>query len=123
MITHIIDSINIETKINIVSCHHEQSAGFAAEGYARNTGIPGVALATSGPGATNLITAIGSCYFDSVPTVFITGQVNTYELKKEKNSPARFSRNRYYFYSKASLQKSFSSREGRGFTSYIGSIF
>ena len=84
MITHIIDSINIETKINIVSCHHEQSAGFAAEGYARNSGIPGVALATSGPGATNLITAIGSCYFDSVPTVFITGQVNTYELKKEK---------------------------------------
>ena len=45
------------------------------------TGIPGVAMATSGPGATNLITAIGSCYFDSVPVVFITGQVNRNELR------------------------------------------
>ena len=84
MITHIVDSISKETNIQIVSCHHEQSAGFAAEGYARTSGIPGIALATSGPGATNLITAIGSCFFDSVPTIFITGQVNTFELKKER---------------------------------------
>ncbi len=85
MITHIIDAIDTETNIKIISCHHEQSSGFAAEGYARVKGIPGVALATSGPGATNLITSIGSCYFDSIPTIFITGQVNTYELKKDKN--------------------------------------
>lgn len=84
MITHIIDAIDKETSIKIISCHHEQCSGFAAEGYARVKGIPGIALATSGPGATNLITAIGSCYFDSVPTIFITGQVNTYELKKNK---------------------------------------
>ena len=81
MITHLLDSISKSSQISIVSCHHEQSAAFAAEGHARIRGVPGVALATSGPGATNLLTAIGSCYFDSIPAVFITGQVNTYELK------------------------------------------
>ena len=80
MITHIIDSVHQRGQIKIVSVHHEQAGGFAAEAVGRMTGIPGVALATSGPGATNLVTAIGSCYFDSVPTVFITGQVNTSEL-------------------------------------------
>ncbi|MCC7300142.1 MAG: thiamine pyrophosphate-binding protein [Verrucomicrobia bacterium] len=80
MITHIIDSIHQQGGIRIVSMHHEQAAGFAAEAVGRMSGIPGVALATSGPGATNLVTAIGSCYFDSVPAVFITGQVNTTEL-------------------------------------------
>ena len=80
MITHIIDSLHQRGQIRIVSMHHEQAAGFAAEAVGRMTGVPGVALATSGPGATNLLTAIGSCYFDSVPTVFITGQVNTTEL-------------------------------------------
>ncbi len=84
MITHLLDSIKSQTDIKIVSCHHEQSAGFAAEGYSRVTGQPGVALATSGPGATNLLTAIGSCYFDSTPAVFITGQVNTYEIRRDK---------------------------------------
>jgi len=84
MITHILDSIEEKSHMAIVSCHHEQAAGFAAEGYARVTGIPGVALATSGPGATNLLTAVGSCYFDSTPTVFITGQVNTHELKGDR---------------------------------------
>jgi acetolactate synthase-1/2/3 large subunit len=80
MITHIIDSVYQKGQIKIVSMHHEQAGGFAAEAVGRMTGVPGVALATSGPGATNLVTAIGSCYFDSVPTVFITGQVNTTEL-------------------------------------------
>jgi acetolactate synthase-1/2/3 large subunit len=81
MITHLIDSIHKQGKIQLVSMHHEQAAAFAAEGMARMTGIPGVALATSGPGATNLLTGIGSCYFDSVPAVFITGQVNREEQK------------------------------------------
>jgi len=85
MITHLLDSISEKADISIVSCHHEQAAAFAAEGYARITGIPGVALATSGPGATNLLTAVGSCFFDSTPTVFITGQVNTHELKRERS--------------------------------------
>ena len=81
MITFLLDSIAQKTKIKIVSMHHEQGAGFAAEGYARMTGRPGVAMATSGPGATNLLTAIGSCYFDSTPCVFITGQVNRHEQR------------------------------------------
>lgn len=81
MITFLLDSLKRETEIGIVSMHHEQGAGFAAEGFGRMTGIPGVAMATSGPGATNLLTAIGSCYFDSVPAVFITGQVNRHEQK------------------------------------------
>lgn len=65
----------------LVPMAHEQGAGFAAEGWARMTGVPGVAMATSGPGATNLLTAIGSCYFDSTPAVFITGQVRRDELR------------------------------------------
>jgi acetolactate synthase I/II/III large subunit len=80
MIAHLLDSFS-KTTVNIISMHHEQSAGFAAEGYARTKGSPGLALATSGPGATNLLTAIGSCYFDSIPCVFITGQVNRHEMK------------------------------------------
>ena len=84
MITFLLDSLSRVPAIRIVSMHHEQGAGFAAEGYGRMTGIPGVAMATSGPGATNLLTAIGSCYFDSVPTIFITGQVNRHEQKGDR---------------------------------------
>lgn len=84
MITHMLDSLHQLTRIDIVSMHHEQSAAFAADAYARVTGVPGVALATSGPGATNLLTGIASCYFDTVPGVFITGQVNTFEQKGER---------------------------------------
>ena len=51
----------------LVSVHHEQAAAFAADAMGRMTGVPGVAMATSGPGATNLLTGIGSCYFDSSP--------------------------------------------------------
>lgn len=81
MIAHIVDSIALNPDIELINTLHEQGAGFAAEGYARYSGKIGVAIATSGPGATNLLTAVGSCYFDSVPTLFITGQVNTYEYK------------------------------------------
>lgn len=83
MITHILDSLYEQGSFNIVSMHHEQSAAFAADGFARISGVPGVAMATSGPGATNLLTGIGSCYFDSVPAIFITGQVNQHEQKGE----------------------------------------
>ncbi len=78
------DSLDKNPNIEIVNTIHEQGAGFAAEGYARVSGKSGIATATSGPGATNLITPIGSCFFDSVPTLFITGQVNTYEYKYDK---------------------------------------
>ena len=55
-----------------IQARHEQGAGHAAEGYAKASGKVGVALATSGPGATNLVTAIADALMDSVPTVFIT---------------------------------------------------
>ena len=60
-----------------VSTMHEQAAGFAAEGWAKVKGLPGLAIATSGPGGQNLITPIANCYYDSVPCIFITGQVMT----------------------------------------------
>src|SRR6266850_5940558 len=84
MITHMLDSLNKQNRVRVISVHHEQAAAFAAEGVGRMTGIPGVAMATSGPGATNLLTGIGSCYFDSVPAVFITGQVNRSEQKGDR---------------------------------------
>jgi acetolactate synthase-1/2/3 large subunit len=85
-VTHIYDSVAANKKAKIINTISEQGAGFAAEGYARITGKTGVAIATSGPGATNLITPIGSCFFDSIPVLFITGQVNTYEYKYNKSS-------------------------------------
>src|SRR5262245_2140731 len=60
-----------------IQARHEQGAGHMAEGYAKASGKVGVAMATSGPGATNLVTAIADAIMDSVPTVFITGQVRT----------------------------------------------
>jgi len=84
MITHLLDSVHRRGGIEVVSVHHEQAASFAVDAYGRMRGIPCVAMATSGPGATNLLTGIGSCYFDSVPAVFITGQVNVHEMKGER---------------------------------------
>src|SRR5690606_6576617 len=63
------------SQIRHILVRHEQGAGHAAEGYAAATGNIGVAIATSGPGATNLVTAIADAYMDSVPMVCITGQV------------------------------------------------
>jgi acetolactate synthase I/II/III large subunit len=83
-ITHLIDSIHCRSDIDCVSVHHEQTGAFAAEAYARINGRLGVAMATSGPGALNMVTGIGSCWFDSVPCLFITGQVNTYEYKFDR---------------------------------------
>lgn len=83
-ITHLIDSIHHRSDMDCVSVHHEQTGAFAAEAYARINGRLGVAMATSGPGALNMVTGIGSCWFDSVPCLFITGQVNTYEYKFDR---------------------------------------
>jgi acetolactate synthase-1/2/3 large subunit len=60
-----------------VVCQHEQAAGFAAEGYAKAGGRLGLAMATSGPGGGNLVTAIQNCFYDSTPCIFLTGQVAT----------------------------------------------
>jgi acetolactate synthase-1/2/3 large subunit len=64
-------------KIRTILPRHEQGGGFAAQGYARTTGRPGVCMATSGPGALNLVTAIADAKMDSVPLVALTGQVGT----------------------------------------------
>ena len=65
------------SQLRTVLPRHEQGGGFAAQGYARSTGRPGVCMATSGPGATNLVTAIADAKLDSIPLVAITGQVKT----------------------------------------------
>lgn len=82
MVAHIVDSIYNSKDVELVNTINEQGAGFAAEGYARTTGKIGIAVATSGPGATNLVTPIANSFFDSTPVLFITGQVNTYEYQK-----------------------------------------
>lgn len=84
MITHMLDSMHQLGGIEIVTTHHEQAASFAVDGFARVADKPGIAMATSGPGATNLLTGIASCYFDSTPGLFITGQVNVHEQKGDR---------------------------------------
>ena len=69
------DELMSSTAIRHILVRHEQGAGHAAEGYASSSGKVGVAIATSGPGATNLVTAIADAYMDSVPLLAITGQV------------------------------------------------
>src|SRR6185295_1295926 len=64
-------------RLRTVLPRHEQGGGFAAQGYARTTGKPGVCMATSGPGATNLVTCIADAKLDSIPLIAITGQVKT----------------------------------------------
>ena len=64
-------------KVRVILPRHEQGGGFAAQGYARSTGKVGVCMATSGPGATNLVTAIADAKLDSIPLLAITGQVGT----------------------------------------------
>lgn len=86
MVTHLMDSFyNKRDKIAAHVNYHEQASAFCACGYAQVTGKAGVAYATSGPGATNLITGICDAYFDSIPTIYITGQVNTFESKGHMN--------------------------------------
>jgi acetolactate synthase I/II/III large subunit len=75
-----IHDVLMEGKIHHVLTRHEQGAAHAADGYARATGRVGVCLATSGPGALNLVTGIGTAHSDSVPIVAITGQVATFKL-------------------------------------------
>src|ERR1700726_1210322 len=70
------------TKIRTILPRHEQGGSFAAEGYARATGRPGVCMATSGPGATNLVTGIADAFMDSVPLIAITGQVPQHMIGK-----------------------------------------
>ena len=82
-ILNIYDAIYKEDKINHYLVSHEQGAAHAADGYARSTGKVGVCFATSGPGATNLVTGIATAYMDSVPLVAITANVAKSGLGKD----------------------------------------
>jgi acetolactate synthase-1/2/3 large subunit len=78
---HLIHAIAGRPDMRIIFTHHEQAAAMAADAYSRVTGKLGAAVATSGPGATNLITGICCAYYDSVPAIYITGQVATFRSK------------------------------------------
>ena len=81
-VTNLMDSLKKrEEEINAHVVYHEQAAAFSACSYAVVAEVPGVAYATGGPGATNLVTGIGHAYYESIPVIFITGNVNTYEEK------------------------------------------
>ena len=81
VICHLMDSATKYPQIRAHTNYHEQGSAFAACGYAQASGMLGVAYTTSGPGATNLVTGIANAYYDSIPTLFITGQVDTYAEK------------------------------------------
>lgn len=84
MITHLVDSLARSNDVKFVQTYHEQTAAIAAEGFAIENGKFGVAISTSGPGATNMMTGIADAFFDSIPVLYITGQVNSYEYKYDK---------------------------------------
>ena len=77
VVLNIFDLLHDEKELQLILTRHEQGAVHAADGYARATGKPGVALVTSGPGATNTVTGIATAYMDSIPLVVFTGQVPT----------------------------------------------
>ena len=83
-ISPLVNSLGKDKNLEYICTTQEQGAAMAAEAYSRITKNIGVAIATSGPGATNLITGIACAYFDSIPTLYITGQVNTKEFAGKK---------------------------------------
>lgn len=78
---HLFDSFRSHPNIDVVATTHEQAAAMAADGYARVSGRIGVAISTSGPGATNLLTGVCCSFYDSIPTLMITGQVARHRLR------------------------------------------
>jgi acetolactate synthase-1/2/3 large subunit len=80
---HIYDAIFHQNKFKHILVRHEQAALHAADAYSRSTGKVGVALVTSGPGATNAVTGIATAYMDSIPMVIISGQVPTYAIGED----------------------------------------
>ena len=81
----LIDAFTRTDKTEYVAVMHEQAGGFAAEGYAKVSGKIGAAIATSGPGGMNFVTPIGNCFYDSVPAIFITGQINSKFLRPDES--------------------------------------
>lgn len=82
-VSHIIDSLSVNENIEFVETRHEQAAAFAANGYVLAGADMGVAVSCSGPGVTNMVTGIADAYFDSLPCLFIAGQVSVHELKTD----------------------------------------
>lgn len=82
---HLVDAFVRAENIRYIAPFHEQACGFAAEGYAKVNGNFGVAMATSGPGGQNLITCAGNCFYDSVPCLFITGQIKQQFMRPDKS--------------------------------------
>ena len=82
------DALARQSAIRYVCCQHEQGAGFAAEGYSKAKGVPGLVIVTSGPGLGNIVTPLQNAYYDSVPLIAISGQVAT-NLIRPKGSPLR----------------------------------
>ncbi|MBU4313090.1 MAG: thiamine pyrophosphate-binding protein [Candidatus Omnitrophica bacterium] len=80
---HLVDSLGRNEKLSYIATHHEQAAAMAAEAYARISGKPGAALVTSGPGSTNTITGVCGAWIDSIPTIFISGQVVSNNLIRD----------------------------------------
>jgi len=81
----LVDAFTRNDKIRYIAVMHEQGGGFAAEGYSKVSGNIGVAMSTSGPGGMNLVTPIGNCFYDSVPCLFITGQINSQFMRPNKS--------------------------------------
>jgi len=81
----LVDGFTRNDKIRYIAVMHEQGGGFAAEGYSKVSGNIGVAMSTSGPGGMNLVTPIGNCYYDSVPCLFITGQINSQFMRPDES--------------------------------------
>ena len=77
------DELYKQDEIDHILVRHEQCAGFMADGYARISGKPGIVLATSGPGATNIVTGLCSSHMDSIPVIALTGQVPTHAIGKD----------------------------------------
>lgn len=87
-ISEIMDAFVRQTAMRYVVPIHEQCAIFAAEGYAKLKGVPGVVIVTSGPGGGNIVTGLQNCFYDSVPLIAITGQINS-QFITPQGSPVR----------------------------------
>ena len=87
---HLVDSFGGSDRLEYIATHHEQAAAMAAEGYARISGVPGATLVTSGPGGTNAITGVYGAWVDSIPAIFVSGQVTRDTLDRpDRSAPVR----------------------------------
>ena len=84
-ISEIMDAFTRQDRIKYICTHHEQAAVFAAEGYAKTKGVPGLVIVTSGPGGGNIVTGLQNCYYDSTPLIAICGQVNSRFMRPDES--------------------------------------